>query len=381
MTAKGSDTLAEARLGPQLRVLDGIASWCGGLHGAMPLAEALQALARGFGAESAAISRHLKTEDRPRAVAITDARGDDQYLPSLTRPLAPDVLGYLYDKARASTLWFLGDHLDDPQWELSQTLSNWRASREIAEIVVIVLASNAQQTDIVEFHFSKPLERSEKLEFDSLLPTIVRSWAGRRTGLVTQARMDARDSARARSWSRRIASNGMHRFLGMSNPAGLSRAEFRVCLLLSRGLSVKGVTDELGLTEATVRTHLRSIYAKTETSSLAELSVPHPVFRERTKRWKRAPRDAPERASTRSTSISHRPVWAARDWHRMISPFPAAPSTSTKSRCSTSPEINPHLQTPQSPSEHFTSTAIPFSASTSVARLVGGDLQGQARAR
>ena len=59
--------------------------------------------------------------------------------------------------------------------------------------------------------------------------------------------------------------------LGTSNPARLSRAEFRVCLLLSRGLSVKGVTVELGLSEATIRSHLRSIYSKTQTSGLAEL--------------------------------------------------------------------------------------------------------------
>lgn len=270
VTAKGSDTLAEARLGPQLRVLDGIASWCGGLHGAMPLPDALRALSTGFGAECAALSRHLKTEDRPRSVAATDLGSGDPQALGLPRPLARDVMGYLYAKARASTLWFLSDHLDDAQWQSSNTLGNWRNARDVAEVVVIVLASNAQQSDYIEFHFTRPLERSEKLEFETLLPTIVRSWAGRRTGLVTQARMDVR-VARAREavvadrfkWDAPI--------LGMANPANLSRAEFRVCLLLSRGLSVKGVTDELGLTEATVRTHLRSIYAKTETSSLAEL--------------------------------------------------------------------------------------------------------------
>ena len=270
VTAKGRDTLAEARLGPQLRVLDGIASWCGGLHGAMPLAEALQALAGGFGAECAALSRHIKTEDRPRAVAISDLARDDVETPNLSRALARDVLGYFYDVARSSTIWFLSDHLDDAQWSSSQTLANWRATRDISEVVVIVLASNAQQSDYIEFHFTRPLERSEKLEFETLLPTIVRSWAGRQTGLVTQARMDVR-VARARAAVAADRFKWDAPILGMSNPAKLSRAEFRVCLLLSRGLSVKGVTDELGLTEATVRTHLRSIYSKTETSSLAEL--------------------------------------------------------------------------------------------------------------
>ena len=44
-----------------------------------------------------------------------------------------------------------------------------------------------------------------------------------------------------------------------------------MCILLARGLSVKGVTEELGLTESTVRSHLRSIYSKTEVSGLPEL--------------------------------------------------------------------------------------------------------------
>jgi DNA-binding NarL/FixJ family response regulator len=168
--------------------------------------------------------------------------------------LARDVLGYFYDKARASTLWFLGDHVDDSQWEATHTLNNWRQSRDMSEIVVILLASNAQQSDY----------------FETLLPTIVRSWAGRQTGLVSNTRMNDR-VARARATVQAERFKWDTPILGMVNPAGLSRAEFRVCLLLSRGLSVKGVTDELGLTEATVRTHLRSIYAKTETSSLAEL--------------------------------------------------------------------------------------------------------------
>ena len=103
-----------------------------------------------------------------------------------------------------------------------------------------------------------------------MLPTLVRAWSGRKRGLVTQVQMDERiQRARANAEAQKIKPE--EAILGVSNPANLSRAEFRVCLLLSRGLSVKGVTDELGLSEATVRSHLRSIYAKTDTSGLPEL--------------------------------------------------------------------------------------------------------------
>lgn len=265
MTANEPD-----RLAPQLRVLDGIAAWCGGLHGAMPLRDALQALADGFGAECAALSRHQKTENTPRSVALCDPRGSDGGRPALSRALARDVMGPFYAPARNATLWFLTDLLDEPQWDSTQSLYHWRATRDIAEITVVLLERNARHADFIEFHFTRPLERSEKLELESLLPTLVRAWSGRRTGLVTQAGMDAR-MARARASVKAERFKWDQPLLGMANPAKLSRAEFRVCLLLSRGLSVKGVTGELGLTEATVRTHLRSIYAKTETSNLAEL--------------------------------------------------------------------------------------------------------------
>lgn len=256
--------------GPDLRILDGIASWCGGLHGSMSLSEALRALAKGFSADAAAITRHHRSEADGRAVAIFDVRDGEADCATLKRALCRDVLGSHYGKARVATAWFMSDHVDEPDWTVSQTLGNWRIARGMAEIIVIPLAASHLQQDYIEFHFAAPLSRSERHEFEALVPTIVRSWGGRKTGLVTQARMDER-IVRARE----MAAHGKMKWdapiLGMSNPAKLSRAEFRVCLLLSRGLSVKGVTDELGLSEATIRTHLRSIYSKTETSGLPEL--------------------------------------------------------------------------------------------------------------
>lgn len=59
--------------------------------------------------------------------------------------------------------------------------------------------------------------------------------------------------------------------LSITNPARLSRAEFRVCLLLSRGLSAQGIAGELNVSGTTVRTHLRNIYSKTETTGMPDL--------------------------------------------------------------------------------------------------------------
>lgn len=256
---------AEFRPGPDLRVLDGVAGWCGGLHGAMSLDEALKSLAIGLEAEAAALARHHhRNEDKPRTVALYDRAG------SLRRAFAQDVLSYLFEVARVGTAWFLSDLLDDPDWSASPGLASWRAHRGVAEIVVIPLAQSAQQTDYMEFHFTGKLEASERAEIEALVPTILRSWSGRKPGLVTGAVADER-LEQARTRTRDMRPRWDVPLLGMSNPANLSRAEFRVCLLVSRGLSVRGMCEELGLSDNTVRSHLRAIYAKTGTSSMAEL--------------------------------------------------------------------------------------------------------------
>lgn len=250
-----------------LRMLDGIAGWCGGLHGSMTLNETLGALASGCGATAAGLSRHYRGEHLPRSVALFDTQQRSDDVPTLKRPLTRDAMGYMYTKAKPATVWFLTDLLDDAAWSSSQILRNWRLSRDVAEIVVISLAGT-QNRDFVEFHFDAPLKYSEKLEFEALTPTIVRSWAGRKKGLVAETLMGGRarpaaEAKQAKTWLEPI--------LSMANPAGLSRAEFRVCLMLSKGLPVKGVVKELGTTEATVRSHLRSIYSKTEVNGIAEL--------------------------------------------------------------------------------------------------------------
>jgi DNA-binding CsgD family transcriptional regulator len=159
---------------------------------------------------------------------------------------------------------------DDADWQASVELDTYLGKAESTEIAVIPMMGAPQTVDYIEFHFARPLSREQRLELEALVPTIERSWAGRKPGLVTQAAADegVLISRRPRSETRTRFDEAL---LGMSNPANLSRAEFRVCLLLSRGLSVKAVTDELALSENTVRSHLRAIYSKTETSGLSEL--------------------------------------------------------------------------------------------------------------
>lgn len=257
-------------LGNDLKVLDGIASWCGALHGSMSLSDALGGLSEAISAQAAILSRDARSDGKSRLVAVYDTRDSDREAEQVRRAFSPDVLGAYYGRMRRGAAWFLSDHQDDHDFVNTNGLSSWRIARGIVDIVVVALESSGLQHDFLEFHFDKSLTRAEKQELEALLPTLVRAWSGRKTGLVTQAQIDERIlNARAAAQASRIKPD--EPILGVANPAHLSRAEFRVCLLLSRGLSVKGVTDELGLSEATIRSHLRSIYAKTGAAGLPEL--------------------------------------------------------------------------------------------------------------
>lgn len=54
--------------------------------------------------------------------------------------------------------------------------------------------------------------------------------------------------------------------LGPDNPFGLSRSEFRVCTLIGQGQKAADIARTLDVSIATVRSHLKGIYSKTDLS-------------------------------------------------------------------------------------------------------------------
>ena len=52
---------------------------------------------------------------------------------------------------------------------------------------------------------------------------------------------------------------------------GLTPAEAQVASLLATGLDIAGLTVRLHISQATVRSHLKSIFAKTETGQQSQL--------------------------------------------------------------------------------------------------------------
>lgn len=244
-------------------VIEAIADWCDALHGDLALQDAFAALATGLGAEAGMLVRTHLSDYRPIRIAIWDNQAERSSSP-LKASFADGHFGPHLARPRPASVWLASMH--DGDGDADPALDIWQSRRGMADFAVLVLSSGPMTRDHVELHFTDRVSVAMQSALSVVLPTMARTWASRQVGLVTRTVLNhriAQDCGPAGPVPRML--------LGSSNPAKLSRAEFRVCLLLSRGLSTLGVAEELSVSEATVRSHLRSIYAKTDTSSLAEL--------------------------------------------------------------------------------------------------------------
>lgn len=246
-------------------VIEAIADWCEALHGGQSLREAFAHLVRGLGAEAGMLVRTHLNEFRSSRIEMYDCRGDYSAYP-LKATFADGHFGPHLARPRTASVWLGSAHEGEYGANPSPALGEWQAARRMKEFVVLVLCGGPTTRDHIELHFREQLSLEVQASLGAVVPTMARTWAARQVGLITRTAINKRLSSDLER-----PGTGMTTLLSISNPARLSRAEFRVCLLLSRGLSTLGVSAELCLSEATVRSHLRNIYAKTETSGLPEL--------------------------------------------------------------------------------------------------------------
>ncbi|MDU8946034.1 helix-turn-helix transcriptional regulator [Ovoidimarina sediminis] len=240
-----------------LGIIGAIATWCECLQGKDTLNEALQLLAEGVNAEAIALSRSSRDTYGESVSIVYDKLPQKTSAPRLDRSFARTMLGNYFVSAKPGSVWFksmVADH--DP------ALTDFHSKRRLTELAVVPIATSDKSLDFLEFHFANPLGPDGYAILNTVVSTLTRTWANRKPGLFTDAmlRRKAPDNTGTSA-----------PILGCDNPAKLSRAEFRVCLLLSRGLSKQHIIDELRISRSTLRSHLRSVYLKTGTNSHSEL--------------------------------------------------------------------------------------------------------------
>lgn len=258
MTGYAGQGSPENYLVAEVSMIGAVAQWCECLHGRQPLVASLELLALGLGAEIVAVVRYPRQSGSPgRTVgwdrAVAEVRGG-----RLDSGYARSLMGAYFDAARPGSLWFRSMVEEGA----TPGLTEFHAARQLRELAIIPLESNSRFIDMIELHFHDKLRGHQQVILNSLAPVLARTWQNRTQGLFTESLL------REAPVSTVI---DLAPILSVENPARLSRAEYRVSLMLSRGMSIEQVRTELRIRESTLRTHLGSLYAKTGCANLSEL--------------------------------------------------------------------------------------------------------------
>lgn len=238
-----------------------VAIMCQISQGNVAPAEALRRMTGLLGTEATTICRVDLRNARDAATVIGHearrhhAEDAGRLDVSFARGVCKDNIG----TAKAGTVWS-GTAEDFEDQDPLRLVFRYR---RLAETIVIPLARQGSSGDFLELHFAHPVSTTLLSHLEFLGPVLADCWKARALGLFSDMLLSRR---RTKSHAPARAA-----ILGTENPCRLSRAEYRVCLLLSRGLNNQSVLAALSITMATLRTHLRNIYAKTGTASQSEL--------------------------------------------------------------------------------------------------------------
>lgn len=135
-------------------------------------------------------------------------------------------------------------------------------AKQQVHIAVIVLGRGAAGYDIMEVTFGGQPAEGTTENLAAMAAFLIRTWT------PTKATTPVQDGA-----AQAGGDHQPHGVLGEMNPYKLSRSEMRVCKMIGQGMSPADIAASLGLSVETIRTHLKGVFAKTNTSSQRELML------------------------------------------------------------------------------------------------------------
>lgn len=240
-----------------------ITDWNAALAGHFPLQDVLQILVRQTEARNIALYRMTPSKVLPIATA---ARSYDATMPehssgALARILRAQQPGSL----EPGSVWLLKDIAEGAGFESSPAAREWAGRPDILQVCLVVLEVSEDQADFIEMTFDTPPRPSPELPVSIVTQALADAWSLRSPGLVARV---IRNYGRSRGPAE---TDSRGNILGADNPFALSRAEVRVAHLLLAGAKPKEIAEALKVSIPTVRSHLRNLYAKTETSGQLEL--------------------------------------------------------------------------------------------------------------
>ena len=230
--------------------------WTECLHGNGSLRETLINFSDLALAEVVHLHRVNTETGGQRSIATVDLCASQGARP-LTRAYGMALAGQTFSRAKPGTLWSLKELDREAASCLDPRVSGWMEERGLREAMMIPLSSVGDATDLLEFYLSAPLDRPRREALETLTLAAAEAWGRRPSGRITRILR----AAPAINEHLASARPNVHP-LSESNPLGLTAAEFRICSMMHRGISLNEASKTLSIADSTLRTHLRSIFAK-----------------------------------------------------------------------------------------------------------------------
>ncbi|APE42021.1 hypothetical protein BOO69_00300 [Sulfitobacter alexandrii] len=237
--------------------------WHAAIAGHAPLTDVIAVLTRQTSARN--ISFYRFREDRSVPIAAARRQDDTAAAENSKGTLARYLRATRDAEIPPGTMLSLSDLRAEAEFPGSAAAAEWDPREDIINVVLIVLADRPGQLDVIEMIFDSIPSLNPDIPPVLVSAALAEAWKMRAPGLITRITLS---NIRSRSQSVQVPSSGI---LSGNNPCGLSRAEQRVCHMLVAGQKAKTIAEELDLSVATVRTHLRNIYSKTQTAGQVEL--------------------------------------------------------------------------------------------------------------
>lgn len=243
-----------------------MSAWVDGVRGGGSLDDALRALHPIVGADLSLIARLSRADGRCRLISAHDCQAGKLFSSGAAFPVVGNLLCQSRQVPKAGSVWSLREAQEAISGDAPVWLDRRIGEMALREVLGVALEAREGVVDVVEFQFRRESKGPGRELLAAIAGELARTWSRRLPGVgereVTRPRLVGEDEYG-------IAA-GVD-ILSADNPAELSRSEFRTCMLLREGLKVRDIRERLGVSEATVRSHLSAIYAKTGRAGQVEL--------------------------------------------------------------------------------------------------------------
>lgn len=231
--------------------------WAECLHGGGSLRETLSEFSDLSQATVVHLYRVNAGTGAQRAIATLDRQAAGGARP-FVRAHGPALAGQTLSRAKPGTLWTMQELDRNAASRLDTRVLGWMDARGFRDAALIPLSPADDETDMLEFHMTAQLDPVRRRSIETLAVAMADAWGRRPKGRIARIlRAAPAIQDRLSQLSQSVDP------LSDSNPFGLTAAELRICGMVRQGMPVSEANRSLGIAESTLRTHLRSIFAKT----------------------------------------------------------------------------------------------------------------------